>query len=108
MSLHLITSHPDGQLSSTPLTIATEINDVWIADIVVADVHCQSKTRSAEYGLAHARTHLNRYVRDGENDTNTHCRNRENSGVTNVNLYTDGKKSWVNQQLISRMKKWTP
>lgn len=106
MSLHLITSHPDGQLSSTPLTtIATEMNDVWVSDRVAAHTHCQSKTSSAVKGLANARAHLDRYGGNRENEANTHCRNRENSGVTNVNRYTDEKKSWVNQQLSSRMKK---
>lgn len=106
MSLHLITSHPDGQLSSTPLTtITTEMNDVWVADRAAAHTHCQSKTSSAVRGLANARAHLNRYGRDRENEVNTYCRNRGMSGVTNVNRHTDGKKSWVNQQLSSRMKK---
>ena len=106
MSLHLITSLSDGQLSSTPLTtIETEMNDVWVADRAAAHTHCQSKTSSAVRDLANARAHLDRYGRDRENEANTHCRNRENTGVANMNRHTDGKKSWVNQQLSSRMKK---
>lgn len=106
MSIHLITSLPDGRLSSTPwMTIATEMNDVWVTDRAVANTHCQSRTTAAQRDLANTRAHLDRYGTARKNEANTHCQNMETSGIANVNEYTDGKKSWVNQQLASRMKK---
>lgn len=106
MSLHLITSLSDGQLSSTPLeTIASQMNDVWVTDRTEADAHCRSKTSTAEQDLTNARAHLDRYGTARLNDVNTHCRNRENAGIANVNRHTDGKRAWVNQQLNGRMRK---
>lgn len=106
MSLHFITSLPDGHLSSTPwMTIDSEMKDVWVTDRAAAVTHCQSKTSTAQRDLANARAHLDRYGTARVNEANTHCRNRENAGIANANKHTDGKRSWVDQQLAGRMKK---